>query len=85
MILSQFIMVMDLGWQDILWGFFWLFTILGTYTFLITRASFISGRLAFISKELPEMYGHKLKNARVQIKDLKEENRQDNFIATVEP
>ncbi len=75
MILSEFIRVMDLNWLNILYGFFWLFCFLGLYTFLITRASFISGRQAFILKELPEMYGHKLKNAKVEIKGLKEENR----------
>ena len=76
MILSEFIRVMDLNWVNIFWGFFWFFVIFGTYTFMITRASFISGRQAFILKELPEMYGHKLKNAKVEIKGLREENRQ---------
>jgi len=73
MILSKFIRVMDLGWQDFLWFSFLVILAIGSYTFAIVRSTTISARQAFIKNELPKVHNNILQKERDKNKVLKME------------
>lgn len=73
--LSYFMMVMDIGWTQLLWGLFWFFAIMGLYTSLIIGYSRAAARQEFIKNTMPNLYNGKLKIAQEELKTLKEEKK----------
>jgi hypothetical protein len=68
-------MLMNIEWPDVFWGFFWFFVIIGLYSSLLIGYSRGSARKAYRDKELPELYDGKLKATLAENKLLKEENK----------
>lgn len=68
MILSKYIRVMDIGWEDFLWGAFWAVLVIAIYTAMIMSSAYLSGQENY-KKTLPRKY----KEQDIEINDLKEE------------
>ena len=68
MILSKFVRVMDLGWQDFLWGSGCIIFFLGIYTALVMSSAWTGGREDY-KRNLPRKY----KEQEEKLKDLKTE------------
>ena len=75
MILSEFIRVMDLGWETFLWGCLWVSIVIGIYTAVIMGTTWFSARSAFIKNELPGLHNNIVALQTEEIKSLKGELR----------
>ena len=68
MILSKYVRVMDISWQDFLWGALWAGLIIGVYTAVVMYSTWVAGREDY-KKNLPRKY----KEQDTELKDLKAE------------
>ena len=73
--LSEFIRVMDVTWQEAIWGLVWVLIFWGLYTGLVIGYSTISARQRFIKNELPRIYKNKIQKMIDENNELKAELR----------
>ena len=68
MIFSKYVRVMDISWEQFLWGALWAVLIIGIYTASVMYSSWTAGREDY-KKNLPRKY----KEQEAELKDLKAE------------
>lgn len=73
--LSEFIRVMDITYQEALWGLVWILIFWGLYTGLVIGYATVTARQRFIKNELPRIYKNKLQKMMDENKELKAELR----------
>jgi len=73
MILSEFIRVMDLSWNDILLGIFYFTIAFGGYTALVIFNSRLLARKDFIKNELPTVHKNALQREQSRNSILEQE------------
>ena len=71
MVLSEFIRIVDISWQDFLYMALWFTIISGTYTAIVWSTAWLTSRETFKKNIMPQMMDNIINLQKAEIKQLK--------------
>ena len=71
--LSQLFRVLNINWEEFLWGLFWMLGIFGVILIVVILSVIVIARQWFISNELPRLHDEKVEKLSKEVKFLKVE------------